>query len=190
MDHPVSDESGLQHDPRVLREQIRVLRHQLDEATSKIMSLQSTTDQITDADIRKRFGELRDAIQDWIYGIEKFLKGQSKDFSRTLGCVLEDFDDEYRLEVISELGLYDDTDRDNSAWMEWIVSLNTGIYIVLSRLIWGFLYAKVFSKKYPIGVARDSCLTFAEILSVMRGSGEEGASSCFWIKTPLTEIQT
>lgn len=189
MDRPVSDESGLQHDPSVLQEQIRVLRHQLDEATSKIMSLQNTTDQITDADIRKRFGDLQDAIQQWIHGIEQCLKGQFKDFSRTLGRLLEDLDDEYRPEVIRELGRYDETDRDgNSAWMKWIGNLNTSIYIVLSRLIWEFLYANVFIETYPIGVSRDSRATFEDILSVMRGSGEEGGGSCFCIKTPLTEI--
>lgn len=175
----------MQHDPSVLQEQIRVLRHQLDEATSKIMNLQSTTDQITDADIRKRFGDLQDAIQQWIHGIEQYLKGQSKDFSHTL----EDADDKYRFKLIRELGLYDETDRDgNSALMEWIGILNTSIYFVLSRLIWGVLYTNVFKETYPIGVSEDSRATFDDILSVMRGSGEEGGGSRSCIKTPLTEI--
>lgn len=167
-----------------LLDKINHLERELDGATSKIMRLEGTADQITDTEIAKKVESLRDAIQQWVNGVEQDLRDRGKDFGVQFLQTLHDDDGAYTLE---ELGLFDSpgcgTDAD---WMMWLGGLSTCIFVVLCRHIWAYLEQDIFRHRYPVGVLRYLNDTFDDILDVMKYDGSaEGMCACYWMKSDL-----
>ncbi|KAH8690253.1 hypothetical protein BGW36DRAFT_364975 [Talaromyces proteolyticus] len=131
-------------DPRDLQEENDVLRYRLDAAISKIMKLQSATDQITDVDIGRRVESLQDAIQWWVNSVGKDLRKRSRDFRSIFHRALDRKD---QASIIRELGLANESCHDSDVeWIMWLVNLSTCIYIVLGRHIWEYLSENIFSE--------------------------------------------
>ncbi|CRG88064.1 hypothetical protein PISL3812_05090 [Talaromyces islandicus] len=171
-DYSDSDLSETADGLRDLREENNALKARLDMATSKIMKLQGTADQITDVEIGREVESLQDAIQWWINGVEKELRKQSRDFRHTFSQVLNHRDGIYL--VNHELGFGDETSHEaDIAWMRWLGDLSTCIYVVLGRNIWVYLHKEIFNETYPIGVSENSKYTFNDILSVMKSGDED-----------------
>lgn len=166
-----SDLSETAGEARDLQEENDVLKHRLDMATSKIMKLQGTADQITDVEIGREVENLQEAIQWWVNGVEKDWRKQLRDFRQTFSQILNSKDQNF---VIHGLGFGDGTSHEaDAAWMSWLGDLSTCIYVILGRQIWVYLYKYIFSDTYPVGVSDDSGATFDDILAVMKSGTED-----------------
>lgn len=171
MEYSDSDLSETADEATDLQEENDVLKYRLDMATSKIMKLQGTADQITDVEIGREFESLQESIQWWINGVEKDLRKQVRDFRHIFSQVLNSKDQNF---VINGLGFGDGTSHEeDAAWVRWLGNLSTCIYVVLGRQIWVYFYKSIFSDTYPIGVSDESEVTFDDILSIMKSGTED-----------------
>lgn len=168
------DEPGDHHE-------INILRHNLDEARSRIMMLLNPADQITDMEIGKKVNNIQDAIQNWTNKVELHLKERSRDFNSSFYDALEKEDEAPYLHLI-----YDSDETSHGAdleWMRWLGNISTCIYFVLGRHIWTYLHKNIFDNRYPIGVSISLRGMFDDILSIMRSDGnDEGAYDYVGIK--------
>lgn len=172
MDNSSSKFSGRSDRARDCQDEVNDLQRRLDEATSKIMTLVRTAEQITDTEIGEQVEGLQDAIQWWVNGVEQDLKRHGRDFKDIFHRVMRDDDD---ARVFFQLRLCTSSRGTDTGWWEWLGELSTSIYIVLSRHIWVYLQYKIFDDPYPIGVSRRLANTFDDILRVMEGDdGSEG----------------
>jgi hypothetical protein len=178
---------------RRLRIQNEELQRRLDQSAAKMMKLRGGADQITDANIEKRFEGLYGAIQRWVTNVELDFKRQSRDFRKAFSEILHY---EERDKLLLDLGLReeDKDDAGNSIWnsgskdfgkMRWLGQLDTCIYVVLSRLIWRRLYY-IFKGPYPLGMHDDTMKGFDYLIGAIKAEsdGEGSYNICWAVITP------
>ena len=122
------------------------------------MTLQREGNQVTDVDIRDRFGKLYNNILDWVRDVQQDLEPSGwsfQDFQRTL----QEKSAKIKLMDLlrwtenkpphSEMQKYTSFEV---AWAGWLAAHSTSLYVVFTLVIWRCLESEIFNLSLPLGL--------------------------------------
>ncbi|XWW94800.1 hypothetical protein V2A60_002748 [Cordyceps javanica] len=150
------------------------LQQEVGRCVAKIISLQAEDDQITDGDLRRRFEKICANIEDWVTAIEVDFLQKGREFQ----VVRQLLDDNAGRRSLYRWGLLQrqHDHAEEIGKLRWLGQLDTCIKVVLSRVIWQSLDAKVFAKAYPPGTKDDAANGLHYITDAIR-HGADGRVS-------------
>ncbi|KAI5923889.1 hypothetical protein F4810DRAFT_152613 [Camillea tinctor] len=128
--------------------------------------------QVWDIRIKEGVTSLRDKIGSWIKGLEEHMGKNSQDLKGSFKRVLKRDPDL----CLRNLGYHDNTSRPaDIKWLQWMCERDSCIHFILGRHIWTYLYKKIFSTSYPVGMS-DNLAKLIEVFSSSkrRGGDDEG----------------
>lgn len=151
------------------------LQHEVGCSVARIMSLQGEDGQITDGNLKKRFEEIWANIEDWTAAIEVEYLQQGREFRKIFHQILRE-DPDHR--ILYRWGLLDKLhDRvEQVGKLHWLGERETCINVVLSRIIWQFLYDEIFAKSYAPGTEDTAASGLQYIVEAIR-HGADGEIS-------------
>lgn len=131
------------------------LQQEVGRLVAKIISLEGEDDQITDGDLKRKFGEIGANIEDWTTAIEVEFLQQGREFRQAFHQLL---DDDAELRLLHRWGLlHSSHDRaEEFGKLYWLGQLDTCLKVILSRVIWQSLHSEIFAKTYPPGTQHDA----------------------------------
>jgi hypothetical protein len=132
-------------------EENKRLRECLDECKSQLFELLHE-DKVSDATIKDDYLRICESIESWIDNVSYSEEG---DFNTRFSEILQEEPNE-RGGKLAGLDLYQplqDRDKTRSSywWLERLGSQNSCNIVVLSVVIWHYLYTKIFRECFPIG---------------------------------------